>query len=350
MIPLSPAAPATPAPAAGPALESLDFLGRMPVPLRRQFKAGLDRAAAAAPGLAEPLACCFLSGAEWYAPFDRLAEARGEALPNMLVTTFHHDILHTPLLAYYAPRAARPPAPCHPAFAAAGLPDPEGVFRLFATVPFVFLMDERRLRGRPAPRSWQDLLDPCWADEIVFGGWRPNERSPYQDYNRFLLLNLQREFGRAGLRAFADNVKQLQHNARTAAQAGSNARSIGAIAVLPWLQAELCPRRERTRVVWPADGALAMPIVHLVRPEAETRVRALTDYVAGIGLGRVLARNCYPPSNPALAHALPEGARLKWLGWDYVRGHDIAAESRCAADSFFAAWYARNPLEACACS
>ena len=323
----------------------LDFLGRMPIPLRRAFKAGLDQTTAAHRQTSgEPLRCCFLSGAEWYRPFDTLSSNPVDALPGMLVSTFYHDILKPELLAHYTPDAGYVPRPAHPACAAAGLDDPLGIFRTFAVIPFVFLVDEKRLRGRPAPQAWSDLLDPMWSDDIVFGGWRPNQQSAYQDYNSYLLLCLHREFGDAGLAAFAGNVRHLQHNIRTATQAGSNSREVGAIAILPWLQAELCPRRERTRVVWPVDGALAMPIGYLVKTGQESRVQPLIDYVDGEELGQVLSRNCYPPTRPQAADAFPTGARLKWPGWDTVRQNDMAVASRLAAEVFFAAWYARHAV------
>jgi hypothetical protein len=63
------AAPSTVMPSAGME-KRLDLLGRLPVPLRRPFKAGLDAALAHAP---RRLACRMLSGAEWYTPFDQQA-------------------------------------------------------------------------------------------------------------------------------------------------------------------------------------------------------------------------------------------------------------------------------------
>lgn len=336
----------TRAAATPPDLGRLDFLGRMPIPLRRPFKAGLDKVVAEhrATG-GRPLECCFLGGGEWYRPFDGLASADADGLPAMLVTTLYHDVLAPSLLAHYAAAAGED---LHPVCAAAGLGDPAGVFRSFAAIPFVFLVDERRLRGRPAPRVWSDLFDPMWADDIVFGGWRPNEQVPYQDYNSYLLLCLQREYGNAGLAAFAGNVRHLQHNIRTATQAGSNSASVGAIAILPWLQAELCPRRERIRVVWPEDGALAMPIGYLVKPGHEHRLAPLVHYVTGAALGRVLARNCYPPTGRAVSGVFPAGARLKWPGWAAIGAMDMAAASRSAADTFFAAWHGCRERLACA--
>ncbi len=322
-------------------LGSLDFLGRMPIPLRRPFKTGLDRTVAAhqaATGIR--LDCCFLSGSEWYRPFDGLAAAKTDAeLPAMLVTTLYHDILDPGLLAHYTSHdASVSPVVAHPVCVNGGLLDPLGIFQTFAVIPFVFLVDHQRLKGRPAPRCWSDLLDPIWADEIVFGGWRPHDRTPYQDYNSYLLFSLYQEYGQAGLEAFAANVHNIQHNIRTATQAGSNSRNVGAIAVLPWLQAELCPRRGRTQVIWPEDGALALPIGFLIKPDARARLTPLVNYVCSLELGIVLARNCYPPVNTAVADAFPAAVRLKWAGWNYIRNHDMAAEESRASQLFFAAW------------
>ncbi len=349
-IHLSAVSQLSPAQAPPPAdLGRLDLLGRMPIPLRRPFKVGLDRVVEqqrATQG--QELACCFLSGGEWYRPFDGLLRAdRCRELPGMVVTPFYHDILAPSLLRHYTPERRRPTPPLPMACAAAGLIDPLGAFQTFAVIPFLFLVDESRLGGRPAPRTWADLLEPQWADDIVFGGWRPNEQVPYQDYNDFLLLSLYHEFGAAGLAAFARNVRHLQHNIRTATQAGSNSRSVGAIAVLPWLQAELAPRRHRLRVVWPADGALAMPIGYLLQPAAEERLAPLVDYLTGSALGGILARNCYPPINPAVSGAFPSGVRLKWPGWEYARSHDLKAEGARAAQIFFRHWYGEQEARVC---
>jgi hypothetical protein len=343
-----------------------------------------------------------LSGAEWYTPFDQLAHWPAERLPAFLVTTLHADLFAPGLLRHYTPDCASdttsnctsncipnctsdsapnyapnsapdsrpaPPSdsPLHPACAAAGLRDESGVFRPFALVPFVFLVDETRLRGRPAPRVWADLLSPIWADEIVFGGWRPNETSEWRDHCAYLLLCLYLEFGAAGVAAFAANVRHLQHNVRTATLAGSNSRQVGAIAVLPWLQAELCPRRARVRVVWPEDGALIQPISSCrlqscgrrwassassaqedVRDDAATiREKYLMAYLQSRELGAMLTRNAYPPVSLDMgaATAYPPGIRLKWPGWAYFHSGRMAADSAAASDGFFSVWYAQHGFD-----
>jgi ABC-type Fe3+ transport system substrate-binding protein len=334
-----------------PRLGDLDILGRVPVPLRRAFAAGLDRTASefqARSGVA--LKRYLLNGAEWYKPFDVLARAESSAdVPDMLITTMQQDLLVPGLLEHYRPHTLAPDRERVPALIRdAGLIDPLGIFNTFAFVPFVWLVDERRLKARPMPRTWSDLFDPMWNGEIVFGGFRANEKSPYHEYNDFLLDCLQHEFGDDALRAFAGNVRHLQHNVRTATLAGSNSQAVGAIAVLPWLQAELSPRRDRVRVVWPEDGAWVMPITYLVQPSAAEHLQPVVDYLHGNELAAVLGRNCYPASGQGLALAnLPAHARLKWPGWEFFRQPDLLVREQRTAAVFFEAWQIAAEQRSC---
>jgi ABC-type Fe3+ transport system substrate-binding protein len=331
-------------------LGQLDVLGRVPVPLRRAFAAGLDRTAGqhrARTGAT--LRRLLLTGAEWYRPFDTLVQAKtASEVPSMLITPLQHDVLDRHLLRYYAaeplPAGVHVPEPIR----AARVLDATGLFRVFSIVPFVWLVDEHRLKGRPVPRSWSDLLQPCWAGEIVFGGFRPNDAAPYREYNGFLLDCIQHEFGDDGLLAFARNVLHLQHNVRTARLSGSNHASVGAIAVLPWLQAELCPRRERVRVVWPVDGALVMPIAYLLQAEAKRHLSPVVDYLQGPDLAAVLGRNCYPAAGAGLGMAkLPAAARFKWPGWEFFRHPELELRSSRTADLFFQAYQTHAEARSC---
>jgi len=318
-----------------PALGSLDFLGRMPIPLRRPFRAGLERATTG-----HALTWSFLMGGEWDAPFDQiLAAAALDQMPGMVLTHWAPDAVSARLLATYPGGGPRPSAGLAAPCDAAGLADPEGVFAPVAVIPLVFLVDHTRLGARPAPRRWSDLLGPLYRDDVVFGGWRPNDSVPFTDYNQTLLLGLFEAFGAEGLRAFAASVKTLRHNIVSCRTAGSGHAECGAVTVLPWLQAEMAPRRERVAVVWPEDGAMAMPIGFVSRPERRERLAPLIDFLQGPTLAAMLARNCYPATRAGAG--FPPGARLRWLGWDHVRGHDMAERARAAGRLFFDAWAGR---------
>jgi ABC-type Fe3+ transport system substrate-binding protein len=318
-----------------PHLAALDFLGRMPVPLRQGFAAGLDQAAAAAGGRR----ICFVSGNEWYAPFDALAQTEATTgFPGMVLTPFTRDVLSNSfqkrLLA--AGHAAVTHRALHPA--AASLIDPAGLFSVFAVIPWVFLIDLRKLAHRPVPRRWVDLLDPVYNDQIVFGGWKRPSDGTYPDCNDFLLLHLYSRFGAAGLRAFADNTRAILHNTVASRLAGTNSPQGGAISIMPWMQADICPRRDRTAIIWPDDGAMTMPMGYSVASEQRERVRPLLDFICSDAYSAVLARNRYPAIWADGPQGLPGGARLDWLGWDYTRTHDMTEETMTATRIFFAAW------------
>ena len=320
---------------AGAHLAALDFLGRMPVPLRQGFTSGLDRAAAAAGGRR----ICFVKGNEWYAPFDALARSEPtQRLPNMVLTPFTRDVLSISFQDRLraAGHAAATPRAMHPA--ADGLSDPEGLFSVFAVIPWVFLIDHRKLEARPVPRRWEDLLDPVYHDQIVFGGWKRPSDGTYPDCNDFLLLNLYSRFGAAGVKAFAQNTRAIMHNTVASRFAGTNHPDMGAISVMPWMQADICPRRDRTSVIWPDDGAMTMPMGFSVAPEQRERVQPLIDFVCGDAYAAELARNRYPAVWADGPQGLPGGARLDWLGWDYTRTHDVTEETMTAMRIFFAAW------------
>lgn len=331
-------------------LGQLDLLGRVPIPLRRMFKVSMDRLSLrmrSDQGVA--LRHCLLGGGQWYRPFDTLALASAtDEMPGMLVTPLQEDILLPHIVDAYRSTTPRQ-NDWHPAFSTAALADPYHVFQTFAAIPFVLLVDKTKLRGRRVPREWADLLAPEWQSDIVFGGWRPNEQVPYRDFNSYLLLALYHEFGADGLRAFALNVHHLQHNVRTTVQAGTNSRDARAISILPWLHAEMCPRRNHTEVVWPSDGAIVMPLGYLQQPTREARTTAFVDLLTGPDWAQVLNRNCYPAAARDCASPLPMGARFKWLGWDYVYSHRFSRDTSRASDVFFAVWEGRHrELVACA--
>jgi len=324
-------------------LGQVDVLGRVPVPLRLAFAAGLARSGVNYRALAgKPLRHLLLKGSEWYRPFDMLARAQHAAeVPSMLITTLQHDVMLPKLLAHYTParganvRALSLQRDLPEPLTAAGIFDAQGVFNVFGVVPFVFVVDERRLAGRSMPRTWSDLLDPVWSQEIVFGGHRTGEQEPYSEYNGYLLECMHWECGDAGLRAFAQNVSHLEHTVKIARLFGSNSLK-ATIAVLPWLHAQLCPRRKHTRVVWPEDGAWMMPMAYLVQPSAAERLQPVVDYLNGAELSGVLDHNAYPAVGPGAAFAgLPRGGRLKWPGWDYFRDPAVVQRSQHAARVFF---------------
>ncbi len=98
----------------------------------------------------------------------------------------------------------------------------------------------------------------------------------------------------------------------------------GALYVMPEFFAHRVKRQERIRIIWPQDGALASPVTLQVKRDKVEELRPVLDYLTGPELARTLVGARFPVPHAEVTGELQD-APLKWLGWDYLRTHDIAA-------------------------
>ena len=315
-----------------------DFLASTPVPLRAKMRDDIALATQAhvARGGA-PLKCCMPMGQGGRTPIERLRYVRAlEDFPKLLVSSEHGAIFNRTFHRQYVERGAfsgRQPQGTAEAFTKAGLIDPQNWIGVYAVAPFVLLIDQKRLGARPVPQSWADLAHPLYHGEVVFSGWRREGDRDWSAYNQFFLVSMLRLLGADGLRALVANVPSLMHSAQMPRHAGA-ASSQGAIYILPWALADLCPRREVTQVVWPREGGLAYPLWLTAQTAQYEKVAPLLDYFFAPATAKWLDHNLYPSLAPAERAALPEGARLSWLGWDYLRHRSAAADVKAACAIF----------------
>ena len=77
------------------------------------------------------------------------------------------------------------------------------------------------------------------------------------------------------------------------------------------------------RLIWPEDGALASPVTLLVKTGRAEALKPITDYLCGEDVARLFVGAYFPSPHPGIDNMLPSGHGLKWLGWGYIRSHDI---------------------------
>jgi ABC-type Fe3+ transport system substrate-binding protein len=210
------------------------------------------------------------------------------------------------------------------AFTAAGLVDPLGQYFVFGVNPLVIVADLDRLGGRPLPESWDDLLDPKWANEITL-------RGSADFFCHAVLLPLHQRYGAEGLRRLAPNVRQGLHPSQMVK--GIDAGEGGALYVMPEFFAHRVKNRERVAIVWPKEGALASPVTLQVKRSRVDELRPVLDWLTGPELAQALVGARFPVPHAGVEGELQD-APLKWLGWDYIRRHDIAALN-AAIDAVF---------------
>ena len=316
----------------------LDFLGNVPVPLRHHVQNDVaDLIANTETQTGKTLKFHIPMGQGGRNPFEQLRFIRTLAdYPNMLVSSEHGNAFNRQFQKDYLTTGAftgAQPTGLAPSFTECGLIDPTGTIGVFAIAPFVMLIDRRRLKNLPVPRRWSDLTDPIYRNEVIFSGWKRETDRHYKQFNKFFLLAMAKELGLSGLKQIILNVPSLLHSAQMPRLAGT-VSSPGAIYILPWAQADMCPRRDQTEIVWPEEGALAYPLWLTSKASHRKSLDTLLNYFHGAQLAQYLNQNRYPALCPGIPSGLPANAKLNWMGWDFVR-HPSTAKLIQAANSIF---------------
>lgn len=166
----------------------------------------------------------------------------------------------------------------NPAFDGLDVVDPDREYSIIGVVPAIFLVNTEDLKGRKVPHSWEELL---------FGDWDNSVSLPVGDFDLFkaILLTLGNRYGEEGL------------------------RRLGKIML----------------------DAMLSPIFMLAKQNKAELLKPLAEYFASKDVGEILFhQGLFPSLHPDVDNRLPEGARFLWLGWDYIKEHDLSREiSRC---------------------
>jgi ABC-type Fe3+ transport system substrate-binding protein len=85
----------------------------------------------------------------------------------------------------------------------------------------------------------------------------------------------------------------------------------------------------------------------MLKPEKRERLQPIIDYLTSEQLGNLLMHNCYPPTLLQHISAIPTEARFQWLGWEYVRSHNLIQQSELASTLFFNAWLQQQEKKQC---
>lgn len=299
--------------------DRLDMLFYCPCPVKLAIKERIDAIAAASEAAGEPLSIAIPMGCTSVDPFDPLhRETDPDRLPGIIASIGFGDFFRRHFRERFVDAGlftAVLPESVTPLHRDAGIVDPLGCYTVYGLTPYIFLVDTRTLGDAPLPARWGDLMDPRYRGQINMCG-------DGDDMADAVLLSLLKEFGWEGVERFAANTRGLMHSSRMALSGGPGKG--GAISIIPYFFAESTRQPAHMRVIWPQDGTAASPLYFLAKKSARPRLDAVIDFFTN-GFGQVDSARWFLPLGGPLPPGLPQGAKVKWIGWDYIRDNDITA-------------------------
>ncbi len=217
--------------------------------------------------------------------------------------------------------------------------DPDGHFSVIAANALVMVVDTKRLGEVTLPGSWGDLLRPEYRGQVVIRG--------HQDtFCDIVQLNYFKDFGSAGINTLAEAVRYGLHPAQMVKDLTGKRPDVPPIYVMPYFFARTLAGLPHIKVIWPAEGAFVYPILVLVKQAKMAELQEVAEFLTGPRIAQICAGAFFPALHPAADWAIPVEARFKWIGWDFVKGHDIKQLSqKLNADFLIAHRAARGPSD-----
>ncbi len=197
--------------------------------------------------------------------------------------------------------------------------DPHGDYSIISLVVAVFMVNKKELGELPIPRSWADLLKPEYRQKVAL---------PVGDFDLFngILLNIYKEFGEEGIDKIAKALLKSMHPSQMVKNANMKHSEKPAITIMPYFFTKMVRDLSSMEVIWPEDGAIVAPVFMLVKREKKDILEPIAKFIAGKEMGEILShKGLFPSLNKDVKNIVPDNAKFKWLGWDFIYSHDIGS-------------------------
>lgn len=196
------------------------------------------------------------------------------------------------------------------------LEDPLKQYTIYSVSAYVILVDHKKLGDLPVPKTWLDIANPIYKDNVIISG-------SDDEINEVFLMHIYKDGGEEALKNLAPNIKATWHASQMAKAAGSSMADGAAIYVLAWFFADTCPNTDHISIIFPEDGAMISPMYMMVKADKAERMKPVTDFMTGAEMGNISSGSKFPSLCPDVPNVMPEGVKLKWFGWDFVRENDM---------------------------
>jgi ABC-type Fe3+ transport system substrate-binding protein len=192
----------------------------------------------------------------------------------------------------------------------------ESSYQVIALTTTIMVADRKRLGDLPAPRTWGDLLKPEYEGKVVMNMYGDS-------FSDVVLLNIYKEYGEAGIEALGRAIHSGSHAAQMIKGMTSGKEGLPPIYVMSNFFAHTISSSGDIEIIWPEDGAMVMPFYYMVKTDKAEELKELTDFLTSPQVGQLCANAYFPSLHPHVQNKVPAGAKFKWLGWDFIRKHEI---------------------------
>lgn len=196
------------------------------------------------------------------------------------------------------------------------LKDPDNQYSMIGVVPAVFLVNKEEIGDRQMPQTWADLFRPEFEGEVSL---------PIGDFDLFnaILLNIYKAYGEEGLRSLG---KCFMRNMHPAEMVKSHIRKKDkpTITIMPYFFTKMITGNGPMVPIWPKDGSIISPIFLLTKNSKREQIKPFVDFFTSKEVGELLSHNGrFPSTNPEVENDLTDEQKFMWLGWDFIKSHDI---------------------------
>lgn len=197
------------------------------------------------------------------------------------------------------------------------LEDPNKQYSMIGVVPAVFLVNEEELNGRKIPTSWEELLKDEFENSVSL---------PIGDFDLFnaILLNIYKNYGEKGVKKLGKSLKKSMHPSEMV-KSYIKEYDKPVVTIMPYFFTKMVKKGGPMIAIWPKDGAIISPIFMLSKKDKRIKLKSIVDFFASKEIGEILSHNGkFPSVNPKVNNMITKENKYMWLGWDYIKEHNIS--------------------------
>lgn len=226
--------------------------------------------------------------------------------------------------------------PLNDTFAQAQMADPHNRYLITGAAPAVFIRNKKR--GEDHDLSWKNLCNEKFSATIA---------TPLAalELQKGIAHQLYSDFGEHGVQTFIERIQSEHHPAEMVKQINRNKLNHIDLFIVPWFFTTML-NHDDFEVVWPSDGAIALPLILSIRDDSLPQTDEIAQYLYSDVLANVLsADGLYPSSHRSVKQTLPDHATFRWIGWEHLYQPNFQQRYQQSVDYYqqqLTAFQARN--------